>query len=208
MPHSDCRSRCRRQSASVLSVAAACAIDHLVHHATIVEMNVESYRARAALDPKRGAGRATIFPSLSAAAANLIAAAVSSRLSRHISETNAISPWDFEVVELDGTTVRVEVKSTSGGFDRAIHISHSEVLAAAETRGPRTDLYRVSALSEDGGWLRVSRDIAVLCRTVAASVTALGAGITPDSYNVSVDRISGWSEAERLTYDEADEDDD
>ena len=33
------------------------AIDRLVHHATIVEMNVESYRARAALDRKRGAGR-------------------------------------------------------------------------------------------------------------------------------------------------------
>jgi DNA replication protein DnaC len=33
------------------------AIDRLVHHATIFEMNVESYRRRAALDRKRGAGR-------------------------------------------------------------------------------------------------------------------------------------------------------
>ena len=30
------------------------AIDRLVHHATILEMNVESYRRRAALDRKRG----------------------------------------------------------------------------------------------------------------------------------------------------------
>jgi hypothetical protein len=30
------------------------AIDRLVHHATIFEMNVESYRRRAALDRKRG----------------------------------------------------------------------------------------------------------------------------------------------------------
>ena len=30
------------------------AIDRLVHHATILELNVESYRRRAALDPKRG----------------------------------------------------------------------------------------------------------------------------------------------------------
>jgi hypothetical protein len=40
------------------------AIDRLVHHATIPEMNVESYRRRAALDRKRGPGplptRATI----------------------------------------------------------------------------------------------------------------------------------------------------
>jgi DNA replication protein DnaC len=33
------------------------AIDRLVHHATILEMNVESYRRKAALDCKRGRGR-------------------------------------------------------------------------------------------------------------------------------------------------------
>lgn len=42
------------------------AIDRLVHHATIMEMNVESYRRREALERKRGRGRppanATIKP--------------------------------------------------------------------------------------------------------------------------------------------------
>jgi hypothetical protein len=33
------------------------AIDRLLHRATILEMNVESYRRRAALDRKRGPGR-------------------------------------------------------------------------------------------------------------------------------------------------------
>src|SRR5215204_6527595 len=33
------------------------AVDRLVHHATIFEMNVESYRRRVALDRKRGPGR-------------------------------------------------------------------------------------------------------------------------------------------------------
>ena len=32
------------------------AIDRLVHHSTIFEMNVESYRRRAALDRKRASG--------------------------------------------------------------------------------------------------------------------------------------------------------
>jgi DNA replication protein DnaC len=40
------------------------AIDRLVHNATIIEMNVESYRRRAAVERKRGRGpprtRATI----------------------------------------------------------------------------------------------------------------------------------------------------
>jgi DNA replication protein DnaC len=36
------------------------AIDRLVHHATILEMNVESYRRKAALDRKRGPGRRSL----------------------------------------------------------------------------------------------------------------------------------------------------
>jgi hypothetical protein len=32
-------------------------VDRLVHHATIFEMNVESYRWRTALERKRGPGR-------------------------------------------------------------------------------------------------------------------------------------------------------
>jgi hypothetical protein len=33
------------------------AIDRLVHHATILEMNVDSYRRKEAIDKARGAGR-------------------------------------------------------------------------------------------------------------------------------------------------------
>jgi DNA replication protein DnaC len=38
-------------------VMALAAVDRLVHHATIFEMNVESYRRRAAVERKRGPGR-------------------------------------------------------------------------------------------------------------------------------------------------------
>jgi DNA replication protein DnaC len=48
-------------------VMTLAAVDRLVHHATIFEMNVESYRRRAAVERKRGPGRppgrATINPS-------------------------------------------------------------------------------------------------------------------------------------------------
>jgi hypothetical protein len=33
------------------------AVDRLVHHATIFEMNVESYRRKTAFDKRRGPGR-------------------------------------------------------------------------------------------------------------------------------------------------------
>ena len=42
------------------------AIDRLVHHATIFEMNVESYRRRAALERKRGPGRPPVSATLKA----------------------------------------------------------------------------------------------------------------------------------------------
>ncbi|MDO9714392.1 IS21-like element helper ATPase IstB [Paracraurococcus lichenis] len=38
-------------------IMALAAVDRLVHHATIFEMNVESYRRRAAMERKRGPGR-------------------------------------------------------------------------------------------------------------------------------------------------------
>ena len=39
-------------------------VDHLVHHATIFEMNVESYRRRAALERKWGRGRPPVHATL------------------------------------------------------------------------------------------------------------------------------------------------
>lgn len=41
------------------------AIDRLVHHSTILEMNVESYRRREALDRKRGRGRPAVHATIS-----------------------------------------------------------------------------------------------------------------------------------------------
>ena len=48
------------------------AVDRLVHHATILEMNVESYRRTVALDRKRGPGRPPVHatPGLASAMPN------------------------------------------------------------------------------------------------------------------------------------------
>ena len=40
------------------------AVDRLVHHATILEMNVESYRRREAIENKRGRGRPNSFATI------------------------------------------------------------------------------------------------------------------------------------------------
>ena len=44
------------------------AVDRLVHHATIFEMNVESYRRRAAVQRKSGAGRPPTYATIKTAA--------------------------------------------------------------------------------------------------------------------------------------------
>jgi IstB-like ATP binding protein len=41
-------------------------VDRLVHHATIFEMNVESYRRRAALERKRSPGRPPVSATIKA----------------------------------------------------------------------------------------------------------------------------------------------
>ena len=41
-------------------------VDRLVHHATIFEMNVESYRRRAALERRRGPGRPPVHATINA----------------------------------------------------------------------------------------------------------------------------------------------
>ncbi|WP_161784791.1 ATP-binding protein, partial [Rhizobium sp. YS-1r] len=40
------------------------AVDRLVHHATIFEMNVESYRRRSAMEAKRQRGRPPIYATI------------------------------------------------------------------------------------------------------------------------------------------------
>jgi hypothetical protein len=40
------------------------AVDRLVHHATIFEMNVESYRRRSAMEAKRQRGRPAAFATI------------------------------------------------------------------------------------------------------------------------------------------------
>ena len=53
----DYRARGTRPARRLRQAMTLASIDRLVHHATILEINVESYRRREALDRKRGRGR-------------------------------------------------------------------------------------------------------------------------------------------------------
>lgn len=119
-----------------------------------------------------------------------------------VSETNAVSPWDFEVIEASGEVVRIEVKSTTGPFERPFHLSQSEALTAGDTSSPRTDLYRIYGLSTDGANLRIARDVKSTCERLATAASALPRGFVPDSYTVQVDAIGNWGESQKIEFSE------
>ncbi len=106
------------------------------------------------------------------------------------SQIDAVSPFDFLVRKVDGTEVRIDAKSTSGDFDRIIHMSNAELSEAALT--PRYDLWRVYTLNDAGGKLRISESIRDFAKHVLEGAS-LPAGVTLDS--VSIDpSVLHWSE--------------
>lgn len=122
-----------------------------------------------------------------------------------VSERNAVNPWDFEVTELSGSVVRIEVKSTTGPFERDLHISQSEVVFAAQNGSERTELWRVFAISSDGGWLRINRDIRTFVKRITTAAANLPAGVVPDGYSIRPASMGTWTDAVQLTFEDDEE---
>jgi len=98
-------------------------------------------------------------------------------------ETNAVSPYDFELETISGERVLIDVKATEGPFERTIHISAAELAEAAEAK-ERYDLYRVYELSPEGGKLRISNDIRGFAQQIRQIAAKLPEEIAVDSFSV------------------------
>lgn len=99
------------------------------------------------------------------------------------SRANAIAPMDFEIVDAEGHSVAVEVKSTVGSFDRAFHISLAEVREAASGDMPYK-IFRVYGASQEGARLRVSEDFSKVAQSILSGLQSLPRGVSPDSVSV------------------------
>jgi hypothetical protein len=97
------------------------------------------------------------------------------------SSENAVSPFDFEVVDPGGSVIRIDAKSTTGEFARLIHMSAGELTLAAE--GGRYDLWRIYGITEDGARLRISENIGVFAKLILDAITP-PAGVTIDSVSI------------------------
>lgn len=109
------------------------------------------------------------------------------------SRTNAVSPFDFRIVDAAGKSVRIDAKSTTGEFERLIHVSTAELVEASADG--RYDLWRIYRLDEDGARLRIAEDIALFAKAVLDSV-ALPSGVTIDSVSIDPTVLSWGDEIE------------
>jgi hypothetical protein len=96
------------------------------------------------------------------------------------SDANAVSPFDFLTV-VDGKTIKIDAKSTTGEFKRAIHMSAAELAEAASS--DRYDLWRLYDLDEDGAFLRIAENIGATAKAILAGIS-LPAGVTADSVSI------------------------
>ncbi len=103
------------------------------------------------------------------------------------SEANAVAPYDFQVKSSD-TTERIDVKSTSGSFERDIHVSLSELQEMASGDGPYR-IYRVYQLNDEGGQMRVSEDMRRRAQEILDSFRALPEGVAVDNLSIDPTRI-------------------
>jgi hypothetical protein len=105
------------------------------------------------------------------------------------SNENAVSPFDFEVVDAEHMTVRLDVKSTRGSFGQKLHISIAELYEMAES-DYRYDIYRVYELRGGTAKLRVARDLASFATEVLDAFLLLPDGVMADSISLDPNTIS------------------
>lgn len=96
---------------------------------------------------------------------------------------NAVAPYDFVRIQLGGERRLLDVKATSGEFNRPIHISFNELLQMRA--GPeKYDLYRVYDIAEGTAKLRIAHDLEGFAAGILDVIGALPSEITVDGISV------------------------
>jgi hypothetical protein len=110
-----------------------------------------------------------------------------------ISIENAIAPYDFEILTAEGQKTFIDVKTTEGPFENVIHLSLAEIIEAAA--GVPYRIYRVFKLDDDGGKLRISKDIGPLAlRLKTLHETHMPDGFRVDSFSVATSSFTWGAE--------------
>jgi len=101
------------------------------------------------------------------------------------SSENAVTPFDFVVHDGGNVPQQVEVKSTTGKFERPMHVSIAELQEMSERE--RFALYRVYNLTEAGAELRVTSAVRLIAQQILDSLRHLPSGVMADTMAISPD---------------------
>lgn len=107
-------------------------------------------------------------------------------------QLNAVAPYDFLVITPKGTNIKIDAKSTSGEFNRMIHISGAELDEIA-LEPEEYEIYRVYNLSKEGANVRTCKNLRPMATAVTEALTNLPEGVRPDSFSI-LPNILIWGE--------------
>lgn len=99
-----------------------------------------------------------------------------------VADQNAVAPYDFELTGANGEAERIDVKATTGGFERTLHVSLAELHLMTDAVPYR--IYRLYDMDEQGGTLRISEPLAGFAQKLITALAVLPAGISPDGFSL------------------------
>jgi len=112
------------------------------------------------------------------------------------SQDNAAAPYDFWY-EKNGKPAFLDVKATSGQFERTIHVSLPELLAMHDCGAPYY-IYRLYEVEERTAKMRISEETKSIAESILNALAALPAGVTSDGVSISP-KLIRWGAEEVLT---------
>lgn len=106
-----------------------------------------------------------------------------------VAQSNAAAPYDFSITTTTGMEEHVDVKTTSGEFERAFHLSSGELLHAAGSEIPYR-IYRVARVRTSEPEFAASAPINSLCRELVDLCARFPEGIRPDGLVIEPSALS------------------
>lgn len=103
-----------------------------------------------------------------------------------VSENEPYAPYDFIVREVSGSRIYIDVKSTSGGFNRKIHISYSELLEMQKHENYQ--IYRVYEIGETEAYLKISENLKGFSKNIEQVFSKLPEGVLSKGISLLPDK--------------------
>ena len=102
--------------------------------------------------------------------------------------TNATAPYDFVIIEQNGSETFIDVKSTESDFSNSIHISYNELLEVVK-REYQYHIYRIYAMTDSKAQLRIIEGLSDFAKGVIKILEGLPEYVKPDGIALSLSNL-------------------